>query len=76
MRKDIEYKRVNNVIQADKTVMSEACKTLILQDLADKCGEYFEMASLPKMSIACIHGKYVVEVAFEAERIKKFNVLK
>ena len=76
MRKDIEYRRVNNVIQADKTVMSEACKTLILQDLADKLGEYFEMSSLPKMSIACAHGKYMIEIAFDAERIKKFNVLK
>ena len=76
MRKEIAYKRVSEVIQADKTVMSEACKTLILQDLCDKLGEYFEVTSLPKMSIACKHGRYTVELSFEAERIKKFNVLK
>lgn len=76
MRKETAYKRVSDVIQADKTVMSDACKTLILQDLAEKLGEYFEVTSLPKMDVSCKHGRYVVELSFEAERIKKFNVLK
>ena len=76
MRKEKTYKRVNDVIQADKSVMSDACKTLVLQDLADKFGEYFELNSLPKMLITSKNGRYQVEISFEAERIKKFNVLK
>lgn len=76
MRKVADYKRVNDVIQADKSVMSEACKTLILQDLAEKLGEYFEVTSLPKLAIASKNGRYTIDVSFEAERIKKFNVLK
>ena len=76
MRKDRDYRRVNDVIQADKSVMSEACKTLVLQDLSDKFGEYFELNSLPKMVITNKNGRYQVEISFEAERIKKFNVLK
>ena len=76
MRKDRDYKRVNDVIQADKSVMSEVCKTLVLQDLSDKFGEYFELNSLPKMVITNKNGRYQVEISFEAERIKKFNVLK
>ncbi len=71
-----EYYRVNNVIQADKSVMSEGCKTLVLQDFTDKFQEYFELIGLPRMELTCKNGIYNVELRFEAERIKKFNVLK
>ena len=77
MRKAIdEFTRVNNVIQADKAVMSEACKALVLQDFAEKFNEYFDLIGLPRMELFCKNGVYSVQVAFEAERIKKFNVLK
>lgn len=77
MRKPInEFTRVNNVIQADKAVMSEACKALVLQDFADKFNEYFDLIGLPRMEVSCKNGVYSVLIAFEAERIKKFNVLK
>ena len=77
MRKTIsEFTRVNNVIQADKAVMSEACKALVLQDFADKFNEYFDLIGLPRMELSCKNGVYSVSIAFEAERIKKFNVLK
>ncbi|MBQ9728511.1 MAG: hypothetical protein IJV85_02835 [Clostridia bacterium] len=78
-RKAIEtdaFTRVNNVIQADKSVMSEACKALVLQDFAEKFQEYFDLTGLPRMSLTCKNGTYGVTVCFEAERIKKFNVLK
>ena len=71
-----QFKRVNRLLQADKSVMSEGCKTLVLQDLADKFNEYFDLTGLPKMEIVCKNGIYYVSLAFEAERIKKFNVLK
>ena len=32
-----DFTRIHNVIQADKSVMSESCKVLVLQDLAEKC---------------------------------------
>lgn len=77
MRKTIdEFTRVNNVIQADKAVMSEACKALVLQDFAEKFNEYFDLIGLPRMEVSCKNGMYSVSMAFEAERIKKFNVLK
>ncbi len=77
MRKTIsEFARVNNVIQADKAVMSEACKALVLQDFSDKFNEYFDLIGLPRMELSCKNGVYSVSIAFEAERIKKFNVLK
>ena len=77
MRKTIsEFTRVNNVIQADKAVMSEACKALVIRDFAEKFNEYFDLTGLPKMQITCKNGTYQIELAFEAERIKKFNVLK
>lgn len=70
------FKRINDVIQADKSVMSDACKALVLQDFAEKCNEYFDLIGLPRMEIACKNGVYKIDVSFEAERIKKFNVLK
>ena len=71
-----EYERINTLLQADKSVMSESCKALILQDFADKCNEYFDLVGLPRMELTCRNGTYIVRLAFEAERIKKFNVLK
>jgi hypothetical protein len=56
--------------------MSEGCKALVLQDFSEKFNEYFDLVGLPKMELCCKNGTYFVTVAFEAERIKKFNVLK
>ena len=76
MRRTDDYKRISDVIQADKSVMTGACKALVLQDFAEKFTEYFDLTGLPRMEIACKNGIYKIEIAFEAERIKKFNVLK
>ena len=75
-RTENELKRINDVIQADKSVMSDACKALVLQDFSDKFNEYFELVGLPRMELTCKNGIYSVSLSFEAERIKKFNVLK
>ena len=71
-----EFTRLNNVLQADKSVMSETCKALVLQDFAEKFNEYFDLVGLPKMEISCQNGSYDISVQFQAERIKKFYVLK
>ncbi|MBE5745315.1 MAG: hypothetical protein E7355_04180 [Clostridiales bacterium] len=71
-----EFKRVNDVIQGDKSLMSDACKSLVLQDFAEKFNEYFDVIGLPRMELSCKNGTYHVSLSFEAERIKKFNVLK
>ena len=76
MRTEETLLRINNVIQADKSVMSDACKSLVLKDFADKFNEYFDLIGLPKMELTCKNGIYTITVGFEAERIKKFNVLK
>ena len=71
-----QFKRINRLLQADKSVMSDGCQALMLQDLAEKLNEYFDLIGLPKMELAYKNGKYSISLAFEAERIKKFNVLK
>lgn len=71
-----DFTRVNNILQADKSVMSDGCKALVLQDFAEKFNEYFDLIGLPRMELACKNGIYTVRLSFEAERIKKFNVLK
>lgn len=77
MRKgEEELKRIHDVIRADKSVMSDACRALVLQDFAEKFNEYFDLIGLPRMELSCKNGVYNVEIFFEAERIKKFNVLK
>ncbi len=75
MRTD-DFTRINNLLQADKSVMSDGCKALVLQDFAEKFNEYFDLIGLPRMELTCKNGTYSVKLAFEAERIKKFNVLK
>lgn len=80
MRKRIErtkeFQRASEVIQADKAVMSESCKALVLQDLAEKLDEYFDLIGLPQLDMYCQNGAYYVSLNFQAERIKKFHVLK
>ena len=71
-----DFKRINDLIQADKSVMSEACKALVLQDFAEHFNEYFDLIGLPRMQLACKNGIYTIQIVFEAERVKKFNVLK
>ena len=70
------FERVSNLLQADKSVMTEACKSLVLQDFAEKFQEYFDLVGLPRMEIVYTNGMYGVSIEFHAERIKKFNVLK
>lgn len=76
MKKTDEFQRINHLIRADKSVMSDGCKTLVLQDFAEKFNEYFDLIGLPRLDISCKNGIYGVEIRFQAERIKKFNVLK
>jgi len=76
MNKTADYARVTSVIQSDKSVMSEGCKMLVLQDFAKKIEEYFDLVGTPNMEIAFKKGVYEVNLSFNAERIKKFNVLK
>jgi hypothetical protein len=76
MRKSENFKRIFEAVQLDKSVIGEACKSLIEKDLAVKLGEYFDMSSAPVLDVAFIQGKYRVTLSFEAERVKNFNVLK
>ena len=71
-----DFTRVNRVLQGDKSVMSDGCKALILQDFAEKFNEYFDLMGLPRMELSCKNGTYSVKLSFEAERIKKFHVLR
>ena len=76
MTKSADYARVTSVIRADKSVMSEGCKMLVLQDFAGKIEEYFDLQGAPEMDVAFKKGVYEVTLTFRAERVKKFNVLK
>ena len=75
-RESSEFLRANSLLQADKSLMSESCKALALQDFAEKFGEYFDLNGLPRMELSRENGVYTIQIRFEAERIKKFNVLK
>lgn len=68
--------RANQVIQSDKSVMTDGCQALVLQDLARFLEEYFELCGAPSMKIGFEKGVYRVEIRFDADRVKKFNVLK
>ena len=70
-----ELKRVFEVLQADKALLSEGAKSLVEQDLTKKLEEYFEVSKGATISLVFENGKYFVTVQFEAERIKKFSVI-
>ena len=76
MKNREEFARIYGVLQADKAPMGEGCKTLVVQDLAEKFSQYFDLIDLPKMTVQEGRGKLTVSITFEAERVKKFNVLK
>ena len=70
------FARVNGVIQSDKEVITDGCKSLVIKDVAANLSEYFELKGLPTMDVVYEDGIYRVTVSFEADRIKKFNVLR
>lgn len=71
-----QFLRIGQVIQSDKAVISDSCKSLVLQDFTTLLSEYFEISSPLEMDIVCENGIYRVQIRFDAERVKKFNVLK
>lgn len=70
------YARTSEVLQSGKSALTESCKQLIIKDVAKKLSEYFEVKDLPSMDIVCENGVYSVRLSFQAERVKKFNVLR
>lgn len=71
-----QFLRIGQVIRSDKALLSESCKSLILQDFSTLLQEFFELSSPLTMDLSCENGTYHVQIQFDAERIKKFNVLK
>ena len=69
------FDRAYGVLQADKTVMSENCKSLVTQDVERKLSEYFELSAPANMEIVKTDGVYRVRITFSAERIKHFQIL-
>ena len=75
-RESDSYLRASEVIQSGKSALTESCKQLIVKDVAQKLSEYFELNGLPNMEIVYEGGVYSVRLSFQAERVKKFNVLR
>ena len=71
-----KFDRAYGVLQADKTVMSEACKELVEQDLEKSLAAYFELMGTPVLTVVKERGEYFATIEFRAERIKHFQVLK
>lgn len=74
MRK--KFNRAYDMLKADKNVLSEECKALILRDLEKKVAEYFDLCGVPALQIEEDKGAYLVTLSFYAERVKGFRVLK
>jgi len=71
-----KFERAYGVLQADKTAVSEECKTLILRELEGKLREYFELSSPLALDVVQTRGEYEISLSFTAERVKCFQVLK
>lgn len=70
------FERAYGVLQADKRLMDDDCKALMVRDFERKFAEYFELPSGTFVSMEKLGGKYRISITFEAERIKQFQVLK
>lgn len=70
------FKKANKIIESEKTVLSDGCKSLMLQDFAATFARYFELSSAPQMTFSPDGKGYSVSVSFSAALVKKFNVLK
>ncbi len=70
------FERAYGVLQADKRLMDEECKALMVRDFERKFAEYFELPSGTLVDMEKVAGKYRITIRFDAERIKQFQVLK
>ena len=71
-----KFDRAYGVLQEDKRLMDEACKTLMVRDFENKIKEYFELTEPIFVELVKENGLYRVRMEFFAERIKQFQVLK
>ena len=70
------FERAYGVLQADKRLMDERYKALMVRDFEQKFAEYFEMLGGAIVEVEKVGGKFRVSIGFDAERIKEFQVLK
>ena len=45
------FEQANRIIESDKAVLSDGCKSLILQDFANTFSRYFELSEPPRMRL-------------------------
>lgn len=77
MKKNIAtLSRAKRMLESDKSPMSEECKSLALSDITRTLKEYFVIDGDVKFDATLQSGKYVVRIAFDADRIKNFAILK
>lgn len=76
MKTKQDYFRAEGILKGDRAVMSEGCKALVLQDLEEKLKEFFALSSPLEMTVEKVGEEYRVNLFFQAESIKKFNVLR
>ncbi len=70
------FEQANRIIEGEKSVLSDGCRGLILQDISATLSRYFELSEQPKMTLSPAEKGFNVSVEFSAALIKKFNVLK
>ncbi|MBO4990061.1 MAG: hypothetical protein J6D37_06985 [Clostridia bacterium] len=77
MKKSMEaLNRAKKMLQADKAPISEECKALALADITRTLKEYFSITSEVQFDAVKQGGGYAIRIAFEADRIKNFVLLK
>ena len=70
------FEQANRIIEGEKSVLSDGCRGLILQDLSAALSRYFELSEQPEMTLTALEKGFGVTVKVSAALIKKFNVLK
>lgn len=69
------FRRVNNILSADKLPMTPDCRQVALEDIGKVLNEYFDTEGLT-MDIREDGRSFRVTIEFSAIRVKTFNLLK
>lgn len=67
--------RLKSVIETDRLLVSGNFNELVIKDLTKVLKDYFDIKSLPELTLTKNGNTYLVEINLVATRVKTFGVL-
>ena len=70
-----QFARLKNVIETDRLLVSGNFNELVIKDLTKVLKDYFDIKSMPELSLTKDGNAYLIEINLVATRVKTFGVL-